>query len=79
LLISECSHLSNEVNTNWPHINPQEAAQLAKMSGAKKLIITHFDSNRYRKIKQKEEARNICRTAFHNTDFAKDMLRLTLS
>lgn len=78
LLILECSHLSNESNKGWPHINPQEAAQIALKSGVKKLALTHFDSNKYRTIEARLESLNFVKSKFPNAILAKDMLSLDL-
>ena len=47
LLILECSYLSGEHHKKWPHLNPEETAQVAKASGAGRLVLTHFDAGRY--------------------------------
>ncbi len=78
LLILECSHLYGETNKEWPHINPQEAGQLALDSGAKKLAITHFDSNRYKTIETRLKALEIIQSRFPDALLAKDMFSLDL-
>ncbi len=47
LLISESSYLPGEKKKSWPHLNPNLADKLAFESGAKKLILTHFASDKY--------------------------------
>lgn len=78
LFILEYSHLSNETNKGWPHINPQEAAQVALKSGAKKLALTHFDSNKYKTIETRVESFKIVKSKFPNAILANDMLSLDL-
>lgn len=56
LLITECSHLPGETSPAWPHLNPQEAADIARRAGAKKLVLTHFDSGRYTSIQKRMDA-----------------------
>ncbi len=56
LLITECSHLPGETSPSWPHLNPQEAADIARQAGAKKLVLTHFDAGRYTSIEERLNA-----------------------
>jgi ribonuclease BN (tRNA processing enzyme) len=56
LLISECAHLPGESNPLWPHMNPQEACDLATKAGARKLVLTHFDAARYPTVARRKEA-----------------------
>ncbi len=37
LLIAECSFKSGQSNAQWPHLNPEDAAQIAKNANAKTL------------------------------------------
>jgi ribonuclease BN (tRNA processing enzyme) len=59
LLISECSFLPGDHSPDWPHLNPQSAARIAKEAGAANLALVHFDAAKYttmqlRKIAEKE-------------------------
>jgi ribonuclease BN (tRNA processing enzyme) len=59
LLISECSFLPGEDSKEWPHLNPQSAARIAKEAGARRLALVHFDAAKYtsmglRKAAEKE-------------------------
>jgi len=56
LLITECSHKPGESCPSWPHLNPQDAADIARRAGAKRLALTHFDADRYRSIKERMDA-----------------------
>jgi len=56
LLITECSHKPGEQNQQWPHLNPQDAADIACRAGAKRLALTHFDAGRYITIQERLEA-----------------------
>lgn len=47
LLISECSYKSKQVESEWPHLCPEDAAKIAKQSNEKLLVLTHFDANIY--------------------------------
>ncbi|GAG84438.1 unnamed protein product, partial [marine sediment metagenome] len=41
LLVTECSYKSGKQDENWPHLNPESAARVARDSGAKKLALIH--------------------------------------
>ncbi|HNY34964.1 MAG TPA: ribonuclease Z, partial [Methanothrix soehngenii] len=56
LLIAECSHKPGESSPAWPHLNPQDAADIARRAGAKRLALTHFDAGRYRSIQERMDA-----------------------
>ncbi len=71
LLITECSHRVGENNPGWPHLNPEEAAKLALDAHAKKLALTHFDSNRYSNA-LKNKALKAAKNVFMKTIAAKD-------
>jgi ribonuclease BN (tRNA processing enzyme) len=72
LLISECSHRSGESNSAWPHLAPEEAAELAAKSSCKRLVMTHFDANRYPSFASRASAVRIARKIFRNTTAARD-------
>ena len=78
LLILECSHLSGEINKGWPHINPQEAAEVAIKSQVRKLVLSHFDSNRYRTIELRKKSLEIIQSQFPNAMIATDLLTIEL-
>lgn len=56
LLIAECSHKPGESSPAWPHLNPQDAADIARRADAKRLALTHFDAGRYRSIQERIDA-----------------------
>lgn len=58
LLIAECSHKPGEKSLKWPHLNPQDAANIAREAKAKSLALTHFDAGRYTTIQEREDAVN---------------------
>lgn len=72
LLIAECSFKSGQSNPEWPHLNPEDAAGIAKEAGSKKLILLHFDANIYRTFEERKEAEVQARKIFHNTFAALD-------
>lgn len=72
LLIAECSFKSGQSNPEWPHLNPETAAQIAKDANAKKLALTHFDANIYSTLEMRERAQETAREIFNNTVAAYD-------
>lgn len=72
LLIAECAYKSGEHNNKWPHLNPEDAARLAKESKAKKLALVHFDANIYKTLEERKEAEKHAQGIFGNTFAAMD-------
>ena len=56
LLIAECAHLPGEENPAWPHLSPQDAADIARRAKARRLALTHFDAGRYTSLQMRQEA-----------------------
>lgn len=56
LLITECSHKPGESNPQWPHLTPQDAADIARQAKARRLALTHFDAGRYTTIQERLDA-----------------------
>ncbi len=54
LLITECAYKSGMSNELWPHLNPESALRIAEESGAKRLLLTHFDANIYKSQKERD-------------------------
>lgn len=77
LLIAECSYKPGEKDKIWPHLNPEEAAFLAKQSKVKKLFLTHFDPTRYPGFAERKRAENVAKKSFKNTAAARDNLTIT--
>ncbi len=77
LLISEATFLSQEEKKalEYRHLTAEQAANIAKESNVKNLILTHI-SQRHEKEKQKliEEAQKI----FKNTKLARDFMKLEI-
>jgi len=78
LLITECSLKPGQHNEKWPHLNPEEAAKIAKKAKVKKLALTHFDANNYKTLKERKEAQQIARTIFLNTIVAMDNMQIKI-
>ncbi|MFH1442338.1 MAG: MBL fold metallo-hydrolase [Candidatus Omnitrophota bacterium] len=78
ILITECSLAPGQTDNNWPHLNPEQAASIAKACKVKKLILTHFDAGVYLTSKDRLSAQNAARTIFKNTVAAKDGLNIKI-
>lgn len=78
VFISECSLKSGHLDKEWPHMNPEEAAKIAKKANVKQLILTHFDATEYKTIKEREEAQDNARKIFENTVVAFDDMKLEI-
>lgn len=76
VLISECSYKSGQVEWEWPHLNPEEAAEIAKVSNVKQLLLTHFDAEMYKTLEERKEAEISARKIFPNTIAAEDDFKL---
>ena len=72
VLITECAYRSGQVDPGWPHLNPELGARIALESGARKLVLTHFDAKKYPDLETRNEAarkaREIFRESYASTD-----------
>jgi len=66
LVISECAYLPGEDHMEWPHLNPETAAAIARDAGAMKLVLTHFDASRYTGPSLRETAEKTAGKIFPN-------------
>lgn len=78
LLISECSFKPGEVNREWPHLNPQDAAKAALKSKVRKLALIHFDANCYPLLKERRLAEKAALKIFKNTVICYDDMHLNV-
>jgi len=78
LLITECSLKERSTNGQWPHLNPEDAIEIAKTSGAKKLALTHFDANIYRSLDERIEVKKELKGKFKNIVIAHDNLEIII-
>lgn len=78
LLIAECAYRSGEDSEEWPHLNPQKAAMIAQAAGVKRLILTHFDAERYPNLTDREKAGAAARLIFPPTEVSTDGYRIDL-
>ena len=73
-LIHECSLPSGVVDANWGHSGPEVAAEAAKLSGAKKLFLTHLTAADYDTKPKRHLAQTAARKIFKNSFVAHDGL-----
>ncbi|MEK7224878.1 MAG: MBL fold metallo-hydrolase, partial [Bacteroidota bacterium] len=78
LLITECAYKRGMLSSRWPHLNPDEAARLAKTANAKKLILTHFDAGLYKTLNDREQAERQAKETFAKTKSAVDNMEILL-
>jgi ribonuclease Z len=78
ILVCECSLRDGQSDEDWGHLNPRQAAQLAKDAEAKQLILVHFDAREYPSLADREKSALIARTIFKETRTVEDdaMIRL---
>ncbi|HPM43264.1 MAG TPA: ribonuclease Z, partial [Candidatus Omnitrophota bacterium] len=72
LVITECAFRSGEETKGSSHLNPESAATAIAESGAKMLVLYHFDPARYPSLEDRLEAQNIAKRIFGNTVAATD-------
>ena len=77
-LITECAYLPGESSDQWPHLNPQDAANIAKEAGAKQLALVHFDARRYPTTESRKVAQLCAKNIFPNTIATHDEMHLRL-
>ncbi len=77
LLIHECSGL-DKGDPEWGHVNATEAAQLAKDTNVKKLVLNHFDASVYTDLEKRKIAENMAQEIFPESQIATDNLTITL-
>jgi ribonuclease BN (tRNA processing enzyme) len=78
LLITECSYKPGQEDWGWPHLKPEDAAEVAAKSNVKKLILTHFDASSYKTIQDRKKAEETAKTIFPNVKTASDGLELVM-
>ncbi len=77
VLIHECSYIEQEKG-KWGHVNPLQAAQLAKNAKVKQLVLTHFDASLYTTLEKRESAEKSARKIFPATKVATDDMVLRI-
>lgn len=78
LLIAECTKKKTHADNTWGHMDPYQAATLAKEAGVKQLILTHFDASIYTALEDRKWAEKEARKIFPNTIAATDLFEFEL-
>ncbi len=76
LSILECSFKEKQSDAKWPHLSPNEAAEIAKKAKTKKLVLTHFDASVYRTKEDRKNAEKAAKKIFPNTIAGYDGLEI---
>lgn len=78
-LVSECALPPGARELKgWPHLSPEMAAREAAKAGAKRLILTHFDANKYPSPSLRTKAQAAARKIFPRTLAARDGMEITI-
>jgi ribonuclease BN (tRNA processing enzyme) len=78
LLITECAYKSGQSSENWPHLNPETAASIARDAGARSLALVHFDAEIYKTLGERKKSEGVAREIFKNTCMTTDDMEIDL-
>jgi ribonuclease BN (tRNA processing enzyme) len=78
VLISECAFKPGLKCEQWPHLNSEDAAKMARETGAKKLVLVHFDAAVYQTLQERQTAARQARRIFNNTIAVEDGMILKM-
>lgn len=78
LVIAECAYQSGQGSEDWPHLNPETAARIAKEARAKRLALVHFDARIYPTLELRRVAERDARAIFPNTFAAVDEMDIEI-
>ncbi len=78
LLITECAYKSGQSSGDWPHLNPETAAGIARDAGVRSLVLVHFDAEIYKTFGERKESERVAREIFKNTSMTTDDMQIDL-
>ena len=79
LLFTENAHpIGQPEMGSWPHLSPENGANIALKNGAKRLVLVHFNPVVYPTKESREEAERVARTIFPNSQAGFDSLEIEL-
>lgn len=78
LLIAECSNKKTDDPDIWGHLDPAQAASLAKECGVKELILTHFGAHLFTTPEDRKWAEHEAKKIFPHTTAAADGMEFSL-
>ena len=67
LFITECAWKERNQMPSWPHLAPEDAAEMAKQANAKQLALTHFDALQYTSKEERKIAETKAQKIFPKT------------
>ena len=78
LLITECAYKEGQSLEEWPHLNPETAARIAREAGAKRLCLTHFDAEAYKSLPERKASEALAAGLFPATTASVDGLEIEI-
>lgn len=78
LVITECAYKSGQSNENWPHLNPETAARIAKEAGAARLALVHFAAITHPALSDRQDSEEAAKRIFKNTTAAMDGMEIDI-
>jgi len=78
LLITECAYKEGQSLEEWPHLNPETAARIAREAGAKRLALTHFDAEVYKSLSERTASERVAAGLFAETTAGVDGLEIEI-
>ena len=78
LLITECSLKSAKASGEWPHLRPEDAANIAIKARVGRLVLTHFDARNYPRKKDRKYAETVAKKIFAETNAAYDCMEFQI-
>jgi len=71
-LMAECAFKSGQESVEWPHLNPEKAARIAREANARRLALVHFDAEVYKTIEDRYVSQGVARQIFPDTVVTND-------
>ena len=78
LMITECSLKPGQYSFVWPHLNPEDAVNMAKNANAKRLAFVHFDAANYKTIAERYEVVELMKDKFKDIIVSEDDKEITI-
>jgi ribonuclease BN (tRNA processing enzyme) len=78
LLITECGLKPGNESPDWPHLNPENAIQIAHLAQAKRLALMHFGAEVYRTLGERSELKEQFKKELPDLIVATDDLAITV-
>jgi ribonuclease BN (tRNA processing enzyme) len=78
LLITECGLKPGDESPDWPHLNPENAIQIARQSHAKRLALMHFGAEVYKTLDERKALQQRYEKEWPGLIVATDHLAITV-